>query len=370
MSKANDFVGKSETETQAFLNQKKPTVSAGMVIPTQAGMSMIYQSMVLQKREGVESNGRYPLQGYSEQEWEECGMGHYLAGSGCSRGSIVHPLYCEVLTEVEYEGLPEVSKLRCVPQPAEEGSGFYHCPRSHIDGEYEGAPCLGVYVANGVRFAKPGEISNCCIMLDWDWGKLPEDEKDVHRRCILCSTQKTERGFEWRIDRRRAMYLLGIGLESSSSDSESEDECGASSSKGKVLPARVGSKRLRSGAPAAGSSSSSKADVSDDGPEMRQRLVGATESTNMHLGDMKNELVATRSDLTTLATELVHMRKILLTTLTFQVHRVLPLLESMAGMKAPAPVGPEVAEATLARVAAELTEDPETKDSENSDSDL
>ena len=105
--------------------------------------------------------------------------------------ALVFPLWSTIISGEQYEELDPDDRCRCVRQPAEEGTGWL----------YGRLPYINQYMANSVRFARPGESANCRIMLDWEFNGYTPDGRVYEHRCVLVSTSKTKKGHEWRLGR-------------------------------------------------------------------------------------------------------------------------------------------------------------------------
>lgn len=116
-----------------------------------------------------------------------------------SISSMFFPVYSELVSAGAFLEMPDDEKNRCVPDSF--SSQYHYCPRAHIDKE-EGGRLQGNFnLANCVRFARPGEIGNCRLVLDWDW------KADTGgNRCMLVSTMQTQHPTEWKMDLGYALH--------------------------------------------------------------------------------------------------------------------------------------------------------------------
>lgn len=101
-------------------------------------------------------------------------------------------LRLEAATTEAYAELSDIEENRCVPDSS--GDCYHYCPHSHVDKEEGGKLHMSFYLANCVRFARPGELPNCRLVLDWDW-KVGVGGY----RCMLASIMKTLHPNEWKL---------------------------------------------------------------------------------------------------------------------------------------------------------------------------
>ena len=136
-----------------------------------------------------------------------------------SNSALVVPVYCEDISLEDLHSLPRAEQLRCVWDEAH--GTWVHCARRAVDGlDSAGKMLRCKYIGNMVPFAPEGVSPNCRIVLDWDW----TEDKPMHERCMLISSHKMERGFEWRLDKDYMGRQLEEGLAEDVSEPESEPE--------------------------------------------------------------------------------------------------------------------------------------------------
>ena len=161
-----------------------------------------------------------PGEDASEDDWDDSGWSLYVPreGSGC-RNAVWFPLYCRKITREDVILTPEDSQWRCKYDP--KSGEWFEVPRGMVNGDLAKQKVFTKYMANCVRAKKPGETANCRIVVDWEhkWGTDPE-----HLRCILVSTQKCEKGHEWKVDIEYAKRMVHEGLYPPALDSESDSE--------------------------------------------------------------------------------------------------------------------------------------------------
>ena len=136
-----------------------------------------------------------------------------------SNSALVVLVQCEDIPLEDLLSLPRAEQLRCVWDEAH--GTWVHCARRAVDGlDSEGKMLRNRYIGNMVPFAPEGVSPNCRIVLDWDW----TEDKPMHERCMLISSHKMERGFEWRLDKDYMERQLEAGLAGDVSEPESEPE--------------------------------------------------------------------------------------------------------------------------------------------------
>jgi len=194
-------------------------------------------------------------------EWERLAVGVRVpdvAGAG-SVNCLAFPVQSRQISVEAYEELSGDSKRRCV---WDESSGVWHyCARNLVDGRKSGGrKVTDMYLANLVsqRPLKGNIAAKCRLVLDWEFDPATQHPRE---RCLLVSTQKVQKGFEYVLDteyadRQRAGH---------DSDLESDSDC-----------AEVAS-------PAA----SSKVRCVT---EFESSLLDFTQSTNIHLGEVVKTL--------------------------------------------------------------------------------
>ena len=134
-----------------------------------------------------------------------------------SNSAMVVPVHCDDISLEDLRSLPRAEQLRCIWDGAH--GTWVHCARRAVDGfDSEGGMLRCKYIGNMVPFAPEGVSPNCRIVLDWDW----TEDKPMRERCMLVSSHKMERGFEWRLDKDFMQRQLEDGLAEDESEYESD----------------------------------------------------------------------------------------------------------------------------------------------------
>ena len=158
-----------------------------------------------------------PDEGAPESVWEEDVHLRLPDKATGSNNAMVVPVHCEDISLEDLHSLPRAEQLRCIWDEAH--GTWVHCARRAVDGfDKDGQLLRFLYMGNMVPFAPAGVSPNCRIVLDWDWS----DEKPLEERCMLVSSHKMEKGFEWRLDKDFMQRQLEDGLAEDESEYESD----------------------------------------------------------------------------------------------------------------------------------------------------
>ena len=206
-----------------------------------------------------------PEEGVPESVWDE--DVHLKVPDGLGHGSnsaMVVPVHCDDISLEDLRSLPRAEQLRCIWDEAH--GTWVHCARRAVDGfDSDGKLLRFMYIGNMVPFAPEGVSPNCRIVLDWDWNET----KPLEERCMLVSSHKMERGFEWRLDKEFMQRQLEEGLAENVSDSDSMSENVSTVPKDGVV--------TRSQVPAAGVSNTQ---------DFQERVLHALETHAMDLSSL------------------------------------------------------------------------------------
>lgn len=244
---------KSDAEIEANWKKDPPAKAHAKTVRYPGGSVTEYDAMSL--RPG--SFRDPPPEGSPDSEYEDRNWVVQVASGRTT--SLCFPVQSRRLTPEEYKALSEEEKERCVPDEDEHGPCFHYCARHMVHGGDAGEDKM-MFLANCVRMVRAGEIANCRLMLDWDFGKEPG-----LTRCMLVSIMKTQSPTEWKLDRCYARRKLGL-------DDEEEEE-----SEPEAPEPALKLRSLRS---------AREVDNDDAEVEFRNRLVSALESCTMHLGNL------------------------------------------------------------------------------------
>lgn len=158
-----------------------------------------------------------PEEDVPESVWDEDVHLKVPEDENGSNSALVVPVHCEDIALEDLLSLPRAEQLRCVWDEAH--GTWVHCARRAVDGfDSEGKMLRNRYIGNMVPFAPEGVSPNCRIVLDWDW----TEDKPMQERCMLISSHKMEKGFEWRLDKDFMGRQLEEGLAEDVSEPESE----------------------------------------------------------------------------------------------------------------------------------------------------
>ena len=233
--KAKNDPKSRDEEVDSFWNSPSTRAqkSAATVIRTPAGRFVSYEQMMMSCGDPTILDGDekdLPGTDATEDEWDDSGWSLYVPpepGAG-KCGAVWFPLWCRRITRDDVVLIPEESQWRCKFDP--KSGEWFEVPRGMVDGAEDNTnPAKklpkNTFMANCVRARRPGEVANCRIVVDWEhrWGEDPEE-----LRCILVSTQKCEKGHEWKADIDYAARTVREGLYppavSASESDESEEE--------------------------------------------------------------------------------------------------------------------------------------------------